>query len=277
MYNVLHDFTLRPAPYAKYTAKELWTRPHLARQMLRYHLDQDTALASRPHADIDAIIDWIDSQIDVAGKKVCDLGCGPGLYASRFAVRGADVTGIDFSRHSLDYAQAEAARTGTHIRYIHADYLEDELPTGFDVVTLIYYDYCALSPEQRRSLLAHVRTMLKPGGRLVLDVIGIGSLAQKQESTLLEANLMGGFWAEGDYVGIQRTLIYPDEAITLDRYLIVEPTETWQIFNWFQYVTPSRLIEELHSAGYAVETLEGSLTGKPLTADSEFLGVIATS
>ena len=160
MYNVLHDFTLRPAPYAKYTAKELWTRPHLALQMLRYHLDQDTALASRPHVDIEATIDWIDSQIDVAGKKVCDLGCGPGLYASRFAMRGADVTGIDFSRHSLDYAQAEAARTRTHIRYIHADYLEDDPPTGFDVVTLIYYDYCALSPEQRRCLLAHVRKML---------------------------------------------------------------------------------------------------------------------
>lgn len=276
MYKTLHEFTQRPAPHSRFTAKELWTRPHLARQMLQFHLDQSTELASRPLTAIDSIIEWLDRKISLEGKNLCDLGCGPGLYATRFAERGANVTGVDFSCHTLDYAVAEATRTGKLIRYLHADYLADSLPTGFDVVTLIYYDYCALSSDHRKSLLAKIHDMLKPGGKVVLDVVGMGSFAAKHEGTIVESNLMGGFWAEGDYVGIQRTILYPDEALSLDRILIIEPTESWQIFNWFQYYTPERLSEELGEAGFKIDTLMGSLAGVPLTDDSEFIGVIAT-
>lgn len=276
MYKTLHDFTQRPAPHSRFTAKELWTRPHLARQMLQFHLDQSTELASRPLTAIDSIIEWLDRKISLEGKNLCDLGCGPGLYATRFAERGANVTGVDFSCHTLDYAVAEATRTGKLIRYLHADYLADSLPSGFDVVTLIYYDYCALSSDHRKSLLAKIHDMMKPGGKVVLDVVGMGSFAAKHEGTIVESNLMGGFWAEGDYVGIQRTILYPDEALSLDRILIIEPTESWQIFNWFQYYTPERLSEELGEAGFKIDTLMGSLAGVPLTDDSEFMGVIAT-
>lgn len=276
MYKTLHDFTQRPAPHSRFTVKELWTRPHLARQMLRFHLDQSTELASRPLTAIDSIVEWLDRKISLEGKKLCDLGCGPGLYASRFAERGAIVTGVDFSRHSLDYAVAEATRTGKPIRYLHADYLTDRLPTGFDVVTLIYYDYCALSSDQRKSLLAKIHDMLKPGGKVVLDVVGMGSFAAKHEETIVESNLLGGFWAEGDYVGMQRTILYPDEALSLDRVLIIEPTESWQIFNWFQYYTPERLSEELGAAGFKIDTIMGSLAGAPLADNGESMGVIAT-
>lgn len=276
MYKLLHDFAQRPAPHSRFTAKELWTSPHLARQMLKFHLDQDTELASRPLTDIDAIIGWLDGQIRLEGKKLCDLGCGPGLYATRFAERGADVTGIDFSRHTLDYAMAEAARCGRRIRYLHADYLADSLPTGFDVISLIYYDYCALSPKQQRHLLARMRDMLKPGGRIVLDVVAMGSFAARREEIIVESNLMAGFWAEGDYVGIQRTILYPDESLSLDRVLIIEPTDCWQIFNWLQYYTPHRLSGELSEAGFRVETLAGSLAGDPLTVDGAIMGVVAT-
>ena len=275
MYKLLREFTLRPAPFSQFTAKELWTRPHLARQMLKFHLDQGTELASRPVIAIEAIVEWLDSQLQLDGKRLCDLGCGPGLYAARFAERRAKVTGIDFSRHSLDHAEAEAVRTGSPIRYIHADYLEDSLPAGFDIVTLIYYDFCALSPGRRRGLLAKVRDMLVPGGRLVLDVVAMGSFAAKQEGSIVESNLMGGFWAEEEYVGMQRTLLYPTEALSLDRILIVEPTESWQIFNWLQYFTPARLKAELAEAGFQVDTLVGSLAGESLTENSAFMGVIA--
>ena len=36
MYSTLCDFTDRPAPFSRYTAQELWTRPHPARQMLAF-------------------------------------------------------------------------------------------------------------------------------------------------------------------------------------------------------------------------------------------------
>lgn len=275
MYDLLNDFLQRPAPHSRLTNKDLWTRPHLARQMLKLHLDQDHELASKPLPAIDGIVAWIDDQVALNGKKTCDLGCGPGLYAARFATRGADVTGVDFSRHSLDHAEAEAERAGQAIRYLHADYLEDALPRGFDVVTLIYYDYSALAPAHRQKLLARIHSMLKPGGKLILDVMGVGSFATKKEEILVEEDLMGGFWAEGHYVGLQRTWLYREQGLSLDRVLIIEPEESWQIFIWHQYFSPEQLTAELSEAGFGIHTLAGSLAGDPLTDDSRFLGVVA--
>jgi len=241
--------------------------------MLNYHLSQETELASRPVETIDRVVSWIDAQLDLCGKRVCDLGCGPGLYAQRFAGRGAKVTGIDFSAHSLDYAKTQVKQP---IRYVEADYLSDDLPEGFDIVSLIYCDLCALSTAQRKILLGRMWQMLDPGGQLVMDVAGMGSFGRKEELTILENHLMGGFWAATDYVGIQRSFVYPDESLALDRYLIVEPKETWQIFNWFQHFTPESIEAELMDAGFEVDLMVGELSGEPLQSDGDFIGIIAS-
>ncbi|MBF0194016.1 MAG: class I SAM-dependent methyltransferase [Magnetococcales bacterium] len=275
MYDLFHDLSVRPKPFSRYTAKTLWTRPHLAEQMLNYHLNQDTDLASRKVETIDRVVSWLDGQLQLSNKSLCDLGCGPGLYTQRFATRGADVTGVDFSNYTLNYAKQEANKSGQNILYINADYLLDKLPKSFDVVTLIYCDLCALSYKQRSTLLKRMHNMLNPGGKIVIDVAGIGSLKQKQEQTILEDKLMGGFWASGEYVGLQRSYLYKSEHLALDRYLIVEPNESWQIFNWFQHFTPDRLIKELNLSGFEVATMVGSLSGEPLQSESEFIGVIA--
>ena len=274
MYDLLHDMSKRPKPFSRYTARELWTRPHLAQQMLEFHLNQDTDLASRRIELIDRTVGWIDDQLDLSGKSICDLGCGPGLYTQRFASRGAKVTGVDFSAHSLEYARAQDAQT---IRYIEADYLSDDLPAGFDIATLIYTDLCVLSPEQRTNLLGRMREMLNPDGRIVIDVAGMGLLADKEECTYIEERLLDGFWAEGDYVGIQRTFVYPEEHLSLDRYLIIEPNETWQVFNWMQYFSPESLQAELRLAGFDVVKMVGELTGEPLQDGGDFIGVIASA
>ncbi len=275
MFESLQDISHRPEPFSRYTAKELWTRPHLARQMLHFHLDQQTELASRPFENIDRVVHWIDSQLGLSGKSICDLGCGPGLYAQRFTARGAKVTGVDFSEHSLEYARRKAAEDQQSILYLEADYMADDLPAGFDIVTLIYTDFSVLSPTQRATLLGRIRGMLNPDGRFVMDVAGTGLLKAKQESTHIEDKLMGGFWAEGDYVGIQRSFVYPQQKLSLDRYVIVEPGETWQVFNWFQYFTPQDLQQELNAAGFAVGQMAGDLTGEPLETDGDFIAVIA--
>lgn len=276
MYELLHDISQRPEPFSRYTAVELWTRPHLAQQMLSTHLSQGTDLASHRFETIDQRVNWIDSQLHLSGKRICDLGCGPGLYTQRFSARDADVTGVDFSSNSLEYAKRKAGEEERPSRYLKADYLLDDLPTGFDIVTLIYTDLCVLSPAQRTILLGRMREMLNPGGHLVMDVAGIGSLVGKDEYTLIEDHLMNGFWAKGNYVGIHRAFVYPEEHLTLDRFMIIEPNETWQIFNWFQYFTHESLRAELLSAGFTVDQMVGGLAGEPLKTGGDFIGVIAS-
>ncbi len=86
---------------------------------------------------------------------------------------------------------------------------------------------------------------------------------------------MKGFWSEGEYVGMQRTILYPDEALSLDRILIIERIGTWEIFNWLQYYTPERISEEFREAGFNIDTPAGSLAGDQLTGDSKFMGITA--
>lgn len=86
-----------------------WDDPHISTQMLKAHLNPDNDLASRRPETIQKVVDWLIASLDLqAGDSVLDLGCGPGLYAARLAERGLRVTGVDYSRRSIDHANTYA-------------------------------------------------------------------------------------------------------------------------------------------------------------------------
>lgn len=274
MYSDLNDFNRKPEPFSRYTTDMLWTDPWIAQQMLKMHLDESTDLASRKSQTIDDIVGWLDRKIGLSGKTACDLGCGPGLYARRMATRGARVTGIDFSAGSLDYARSDADARDLDIDYRKADYLVDDLPDGQDVVTLIWCDFCTLSPQKRRALLARIKGMLNPGGAFVFDVSTTQQFEKRQEVMTYARRPMGDFWSPDDHFGFQTTFLYDREKIALDRYLIVAPERRFEIFNWMQYFDPEMISRELCDAGFAVDDLLDVMTGEAWTPDAEALAVI---
>jgi SAM-dependent methyltransferase len=275
MYDKIKRFAARPALFSEETALALWTRPHIAEQMLSFHLDPETSLASRPVQDIDRIVRALDGKLQLKGKRVCDLGCGPGLYAERFADAGADVLGVDVSPGSIDFATARHANAQGRQRYLVADYLRDSLGEDFDVVTLIYFDFCALSPANRASLLKKINRMLRKGGCLALDVVSETSFSILEEDLEIEQNLMGGFWAPGEYVGIHRRWLYAEERVCLDHYGIFEDGQDFEIFNWMQYFSLERLREEIEDAGFTDVELFDSLNLEPVSDGGNEIGAIA--
>ena len=81
----LIDLQKQPAVF---TAGELefWTDPYIAKQMLKTHLDPNVDLASRRPETIQRTVAWILKMTGLkVGDALLDLGCGPGLYAERFA------------------------------------------------------------------------------------------------------------------------------------------------------------------------------------------------
>ena len=275
---LLTEQNSRPELFSAYTAHELWTDPHLARQMLAYHLDPDQDIASRNHAFIGRAAGWLAETFGLAGgRRVLDLGCGPGLYANGLAESGADVTGGDFSGNSLAHARAAAASRGLRVEYLQADYLDVEIEGPFDLVLLIYGDLCALGPDQRRSLLHKVRGWLAPEGRFVFDVFssvlfdGLGELATYETAP------DGGFWSPDPYFLFTNRFKYPDDAVFLDRHLIIEKDRHREFFNWIQCYDRNRLKAELREAGWDVEQFVGSVAGDPWDQDSNDFAVIARS
>ena len=92
LFDTLESVSSRPAPFSSYTAETLWNDDHISKQMLRFHLDQNTDLASRKIAFIDESVAWMAERFHIGpGARIADFGCGPGLYASRLARLGARI------------------------------------------------------------------------------------------------------------------------------------------------------------------------------------------
>jgi 2-polyprenyl-3-methyl-5-hydroxy-6-metoxy-1,4-benzoquinol methylase len=276
MFEELEKINTRPEPFEFYTAADLWTDEHTSKQMLAFHLNGDIDVSSRNRAFIDRSVEWIASRFNIkAGTKITDFGCGPGLYALRLAQRKAHVTGIDFSRRSIQYAREMAAREGLSIRYVNQNYLEYETDDRFHLILMIMCDFCALSPAQRKEMLTRFHTILEPGGSLLLDVYSFTAFEQREEAAIYEADLLSGFWSPNVYYGFQNTFKYEREKVVLDKYTIIEAERTRTVYNWFQHFSPDSLEKELAECGFKVEELYSDVAGSPFDAKTEEFAVVA--
>jgi SAM-dependent methyltransferase len=82
---------------------------------------------------------------DLGGQTVLDVGCGTGRYSVECARRGAaQVVGVDFAPHMIDFARHAAAQHGVADRceFVCADFLTHHFDDGFDVVLALgLFDY----------------------------------------------------------------------------------------------------------------------------------------
>jgi cyclopropane fatty-acyl-phospholipid synthase-like methyltransferase len=277
MFKELEKINNRPRPFEFYTASELWTNEYTAKQMLQYHLNESIDVSSRRAEFIDLSVDWIVSRFGVESTTtVADFGCGPGLYAKRLAEAGAQVTGIDFSENSLKYAKEVADQEGLNIDYINENYLNFETSKRFDLIIMIMCDFCALSPKQRKTLLAKFASFLKPGGFVLLDVYSLNMFDQKEESATYELNQLNGFWSPEDYYCFVNTFKYLEEKVILDKYTIVEASRTRIVYNWLQYFSPETLEKEFVESGFTLDKLYSDVAGTPFSPESTEFAVVAT-
>jgi 2-polyprenyl-3-methyl-5-hydroxy-6-metoxy-1,4-benzoquinol methylase len=276
MFNELKAINSRPAPFQFYTADELWTNEHTSKQMLEYHLDETIDASSRKKNFIERSVEWIVSHFDVdKNAEIADFGCGPGLYTTRLAERGAMVTGIDFSGNSLKYAKQVAAEKSLKINYVLANYLDFETTNSFDLITMIMCDYCVLSPEQRKIMLSKFNSLLKPDGSVLLDVYSLNTFNQKEESATYELNQLNGFWSPDDYYCFVNTFKYEKEKVLLDKYTVIDESSKRTVYNWLQCYSQDSLRNEFEENGFNVEEFYSDVAGKPFTSESTEIAIVA--
>ncbi len=276
MFNKLEEINSRPTPFQVYTAEDLWTDDHTSKKMLEYHLNEAVDLSSRNRDFISRSVKWIVSHFGInSNTSMADFGCGPGLYTTLFAENNADVTGIDFSGRSIQHAKKIADQKGLNITYCQQNYLEFETEKRFDLITMIFCDYCALSPAQRKTLLAKFYSFLKPGGLVLLDVHSINTFNSIDEVVLYELNQLDSFWSPAKYYGFLNTFKYVEEKVTLDKYTIIEKARTRVVYNWLQYFSKDSLREELNENGFEVNEFYSDVAGSAFSSDSADMAVVA--
>jgi 2-polyprenyl-3-methyl-5-hydroxy-6-metoxy-1,4-benzoquinol methylase len=277
MFTTLQSIFSRPEPFSVCTTEELWTDEHTSERMLEFHLDGITDLSSRNFRFIDNSANWIASRFFTEEEPtVIDFGCGPGMYTSRFARHGAKVTGVDFSKRSIEYARGMAEKENLAVDYICQDYLKFQTNERFDLITMIFCDYSALGPVHRKVMLDKFASILKPNGRILLDVCSIAAFDERTESSTCARNLMNGFWSKGDYFGFLNTFRYPDERVTLDKYTIIESSRTRTIYNWLQYFDPDNLREEMDRSNLSIQEVYDDVSGAPYTTKHHEFAIVAS-
>lgn len=276
MYKLLEDINKRPNPFQFYTAKELWTNDHTSKKMLEYHLNETVDLSSRNINFINKSVDWIVKNFNLnSNSELIDFGCGPGLYTTRFARKGINVTGIDFSKRSIEYALEVAKNENIEINYVHKDYLEFESTNKYDLITMIMCDYCALSPNQRQTLLNKFKKLMKKDSSILLDVYSLKSFDKREEVATYEFNQLFNFWSADDYYSFLSTFKYDMEKVVLDKYSIIEKTRTRVVYNWLQYFNMDSLKSEFEENGLTITEIYSNVSGEDYNQESLEIAVVA--
>ncbi|WP_201746221.1 class I SAM-dependent DNA methyltransferase [Veronia nyctiphanis] len=103
---------------------------------------------------------------ELEGKKLLDLGCGPGVYAQELISRGASVTAIDNSEDMIEITRAKIG--SNHKAYVQdiSIGLPNEKSGEFDVVI------CPLAIHYLKDLnplFSDVRRVLKHNGQFIFS------------------------------------------------------------------------------------------------------------
>jgi SAM-dependent methyltransferase len=276
LFDKLEKIHHKPTAYQYYTTPELWCDPYVSKQMLNLHLSENVELASRKKKFIDKSINWIVEYFGINhNSTVCDFGCGPGLYTLPLAQKGATVTGIDFSKTSINYAKAQAKRNNLSIDYLLKDYLKFEPTKTFDLVTMIYCDFCVLNPIQRANLLKRFYDCVDKNGFLLMDVGSKTLYESREPSFTIESSEKDGFWSPNPYYVFHNTFKYDAESLLLDKFTIIEQSKTRQNFNWFKCFDRETIALELQQHGFKVIDYFSNVAGDSYDTKSAEIALVA--
>ncbi len=252
-----------------------WDDPYISQQLLKAHLDSATDTASFKHETIDKTVEWIVDYCGLkAGSRVLDLGCGPGLYCTRLHKRGINVTGMDFSRNSIEYADRYAKENGMDIEYIYQNYLNMDYENEFDAILLIYCDLGALTDSERDILLGKVRKALKPEGTLIFDVFTGHYFDHPAWKNWYVSG--ANFWRPYAHLVLEQELRYEEADVILRQHTVIDESGKISVYRiWDHYYTRGSAIKMLQENGIKVQDIFSDLTGKPFEEKTDKMGIAA--
>jgi ubiquinone/menaquinone biosynthesis C-methylase UbiE len=158
-----HDDTLEP---------DAATHGHLIRWAASYDLVVAVLTLGRSRRLRQRTVDLADLR---PGETVLEIGCGTGALARAARARvdpGGQVIGIDPSGEMIAVARRKAARKRLQIEFRVAGIEALPLPDASVDAALSSLMMHHLPADLKRTGLAEVRRVLKPGGRLVIVDFG---------------------------------------------------------------------------------------------------------
>ena len=220
-----------PIPWAE-GEKIPWNDPDFSRRMLREHLSQHHDAASRRYAVIDQQVQWIQrALLPESGVKILDLGCGPGLYAQRFAARGYPCTGVDFSPASIEYARERAAHDRLDCTYIEGDVRAVDYGSRYALAMFLYGEFNVFRRDDAELILKKANAALNEDGYLLLEPHPFAVVERIGRSPSSWYSAVSGLFSERPHLCLMENFWDADAAVATERYYIVDAL-TGDVTRW---------------------------------------------
>ena len=217
----------------------------------------------------------VDGLLKLAGLEsnahVLDLCCGPGRHALELARRGLRVTGVDRTVLYLDTARQKAVEEGLEIEFVQEDMRHFVRPGAFDAAINLFTSFGYFEdPADDLQVARNLHESLKPGGKLVMEMMGKEVLARVFRDR-------DWFWLDED-----------KDAIMLEERRLSQSwgwmENTWTLLRGGERKTytvshrlyaGTELASLLRQAGFASVALFGGLEGVPYDQNARRLVAVA--
>ena len=123
------------------------------------------------------------------GKRILDVGCGPGRHAVAFARAGLAVTGIDISGRFLELAAKAAHEAGVKAAFFECDARQMPFDDEFDAVVSICQGGFGLMGNDDPLVLRRMAEAAKAGGRVLVTAFSAYYSARHQIDADLDADM----------------------------------------------------------------------------------------
>jgi SAM-dependent methyltransferase len=203
------------------------------------------------------------------GHAVLDLCCGPGRHSVLLAQRGFAVTGVDRTEFLLGKARERAEEANIAVEWVHEDMRRSVRPGAFDLAINLFTSFGYFDDKDEDLLvLRNLHQSLRPGGQLVIDVMGKERLAKVFQPANIEEEPDGALL-------VQRREIFDDWTRVRNEWILVRDgiARTFRFYNTIY--SGQELKDRLRAAGFDPVRLYGDLAGAEYGLDARRLVAVA--
>lgn len=220
------------------------------------------SLSSRTEGEIKFILGAIKPK---KGQKVIDLGCGYGRHSIGLAKHNLDLTAVDYSAYLLKIGAKIAKERNSRVRFVRQDLRKLKTDKKYDVALSMFSSFGYFPHKENLNFLQKVYSLLKPGGKFLLDVMNAQMLFHEIRES--------GSLKDSTYVRVrtysEKTAKYTDtDTYYLDTqlvYLLRKRKIGKQVDYWNYYMfhyTAKQLRKYLESIGFEMIDIWGGYSGE---------------
>jgi len=179
------------------------------------------------------------------------------------------VTAIDTSEVLLDELRRRAADERLEIDMRCEDMREFARPDAFDAIFVMWTSFGYFEDEADHDrVLAGIFESLKPGGVVVLDLLGLETLCRTLEPVHLTEN------ADGSLL-IERPVLVEHNTRLENEWILVQGNRADRAMFSHRVWSAGEIARLVELAGLELEAIDGDLHGTPYDFESERMYVFA--